>query len=287
MHETRVTGFLPEAFFLPVPAGFCYCIYHAPQGETLRGSILYLHPFAEELNTTRRIVAQQARALARLGYGVLQVDMPGCGDSTGEFEDASWSSWRESALAAAHWVQEKIPGPFWIWGLRTGTLLAAQLADHFQRNQQLPVHLLFWQPVAGGQQVLQQFLRLHSAGEWMGFRNAEQKLSARQMLEQGQGVEIAGYALSSLLAREMSEVLLLPVALRIPSSARLVWIEMASQDLPRFSPASEKMIAEWKKNGWRVHAEIIAENAFWQTVHASNAPALLNATENALLNPEA
>lgn len=273
---------LPEAFFLPVSEGSCYCLFHAPKGEVLRGSILYLHPFAEELNTTRRIIAQQARALAQLGFGVLQVDLPGCGDSTGEFENASWSSWMDCSIAAAHWLQAKMPGPFWIWGLRTGTLLAAQLAGHFHHDLQRTVHLLFWQPVASGQQVLQQFIRLHSASEWMGARTAGQ-LSPRQMLDQGQDVEIAGYTLSASLALEMSTVLLVPAVLPKPCSARLVWLEVSSQDTPRFSPSSEKMIADWRKKGWQVEAQIIAEAVFWHTVHANDVPLLCNATTDALL----
>ena len=277
---------LPEAFFLPVSDGFCYCLFHAPHEGIQRGCILYLHPFAEELNTTRRIVAQQARALARLGYGVLQVDLPGCGDSTGEFENASWSSWMEASMVAAQWLQEKTPGPFWIWGLRTGALLAAQLACQLQTLQQHSVHLLFWQPVASGQQALQQFLRLHSASEWLGART-DAPVSARKMLEQGHSVEIVGYTLSANLANEMSNARLLPVALNTFSPARLVWIEMSSQDMPRFSPASEKMLVDWKENGWEVNAQIVSESAFWQTIHDSDAPFLLNATSNALLQFDA
>ena len=83
------TDRFPKAFFLPTRHGHCFCLFHEPQGNTRRGSILYLHPFAEELNTSRRIVAHQARNLARLGYGVLQIDLLGCGDSAGNFEDAA------------------------------------------------------------------------------------------------------------------------------------------------------------------------------------------------------
>ena len=85
----------------------------------------------------------------------------------------------------------------------------------------------------------------------------------------------------------MSKVQLIPVALNASSPARLVWIEMSSQDMPRFSPASEKMLADWKENGWKVDAQIVSESAFWQTIHDSDAPFLLNATSNALLQFDA
>ena len=47
--------------------GVVFCLYHAPQGPVLRGQVLHLHPFAEELNTCRRVSAQFARALASAG----------------------------------------------------------------------------------------------------------------------------------------------------------------------------------------------------------------------------
>ena len=65
---------LPQAFFLPADGGQRFCLFYPPEGTQSRGRVLYLHPFAEELNSTRRIVAQQARALAQAGHGVLLVD---------------------------------------------------------------------------------------------------------------------------------------------------------------------------------------------------------------------
>ncbi|MBK8384562.1 MAG: hypothetical protein IPL11_02315 [Candidatus Accumulibacter sp.] len=41
-------------------------------------------------NKSWRIVPLQARALATAGYAVLQIDLMGCGDSSGDFGDATW-----------------------------------------------------------------------------------------------------------------------------------------------------------------------------------------------------
>jgi alpha/beta superfamily hydrolase len=40
------------------------------------------------MNKARRMAALQARALAALGYGVLLLDLHGCGDSSGDFGDS-------------------------------------------------------------------------------------------------------------------------------------------------------------------------------------------------------
>jgi alpha/beta superfamily hydrolase len=79
-----------SAFFLDTPDGPRYCQLHAPQGGPLQGLILCIHPFAEEMNKSRRMAALQSRALAEAGYTVLQIDLHGCGDSAGDFGEASW-----------------------------------------------------------------------------------------------------------------------------------------------------------------------------------------------------
>ena len=60
----------PEPFFLRVDGGERFCLFHPPAGAC-RGALLYVHPFAEELNRSRRMAALLARALAGAGYGVM------------------------------------------------------------------------------------------------------------------------------------------------------------------------------------------------------------------------
>ena len=65
-----------EPFFLPVGGGQRFCLYHPAAGEC-RGAVLYVHPFAEEMNRSRRMAALKARELASLGFAVLQPELQG------------------------------------------------------------------------------------------------------------------------------------------------------------------------------------------------------------------
>src|SRR6218665_17582 len=109
-------------FFLDAAdGGQRYCIHPPAQGSVKRGQMLYLHPFAEEMNKTRRMAALQARALAQAGFEVLQLDLLGCGDSAGDFGDASWQGWLDDVHLACAWLQSQPrPAPLWLWGLRAG-----------------------------------------------------------------------------------------------------------------------------------------------------------------------
>ena len=88
-----------EPFFLPAAHGERFCIFHLPVGAA-RGGIVYLHPFAEEMNKSRRMAALQSRMLAARGFAVLQIDLFGCGDSSGDFGDARWEIWRQDVALA-------------------------------------------------------------------------------------------------------------------------------------------------------------------------------------------
>lgn len=277
---------LPQAFFLRPhadahdPQGQRFCLYHAPASapdapghNTAR--VLYLHPFAEELNHTRLVVATQARALAQAGFAVLQIDLLGCGDSSGGFEDARWNAWLQDAELALDWLQSRAQGPLWIWGLRSGALLAAALAERLERVGGHRPNLLFWQPVPSGQQMLQQFLRLHAAGQWLqaeasGDAPASAAAAPAQALQRGEAVDIAGYGLTPALAHDLRQLRLQPVTVAASTEPlpqrRLVWLELSTQADPRLNPGALQQQQAWREAGWQVQAEVVRGPAFWQTL---------------------
>lgn len=263
---------LPQAFFLPAKVGHRFCLYHAPQGGTARSRILFLHPFAEEMHAARRVVAQQCRALAADGHAVLQIDLLGCGDSSGDFGDASWSAWVQDALLGLGWLYQHIPdAPTWIWGLRAGALLACETARALKTEQpDTEVNLLLWQPVASGQQQLQQFLRLHAAAQWLG-RDAMGEPPA-QLLAAGRHAHVAGYSLSPILANEMDKA-----HLSLPEgSGHVAVIECSASENPTNSPWLNRWRSAWEGAGWTVHTEAVKATPFWQTVVESSLPAPLD-----------
>jgi exosortase A-associated hydrolase 2 len=264
----------PEAFFLPVAGGQRLCLHYTPHGNAAKGAILYLHPFAEEMNKARRMAALQARLLAEQGYAVLQIDLHGCGDSSGDFGDATWESWLQDALAASVWLREHCPAPQWLWGLRVGCLLATDAAARLDE----PPSFIFWQPVLSGKQYLQQFLRLKVAGDLLAGESKGVMESLKQALASGQTVEIAGYSLSSALAGGLESAELLP-----PSrQRRLIWLELSTRADATLAPASVKRLEKWRDAGSSMISKVVAGPAFWQTTEIETAPDLLAATIAAL-----
>lgn len=276
-----------EAFFLPLAEGQRLCIFHPAHAAQPRGLVLYVHPFAEELNKSRRMAALQSRALARTGYAVLQMDLLGCGDSSGDFGDAGWQAWVSDVVHACAWLRwrgttygsSRESAPLWLWGLRAGCLLSVQAAAQLDE----PCHFLFWQPPASGRVLLQQFLRLKMAADMLGGRALRAMDGLRHALDNGQSVEVAGYTVAAELAQGLESASLVPVA---PAGQgwRVEWLELSIQEEPRLNPFPADALAAWQQAGYRLARHALAGTAFWQSTEITEVPALIDAT-TALLAP--
>ncbi|MFT3847219.1 MAG: hydrolase 2, exosortase A system-associated [Propionivibrio sp.] len=269
-----------EAFFLPTAGGRLFCLFHGPDDGTARkGAVIYVHPFAEEMNKSRRMAGLQAKAMASAGYAVLQVDLFGCGDSAGDFGEATWESWIANLIEAARWLRERSDAPLWWWGLRTGALLAVAAATRFGQ----PGRLLLWQPVMQGKQYLRQFLRLKIAGELLdgGAKGAMNRVKVQ--LADGVPVEIAGYMLSPALASGLEQA-----ELTLPDGVqRVALIEIASGATVELSPVASARLAAWRVAGSEVRGVSVPGPAFWQTTEIEECPALIDASLRLLAEMDA
>ena len=260
-----------EPFFLESAPGRRFCLFHPPLG-VCRGAVLYVHPFAEEMNRSRRMAALQARALAACGYGVLQLDLYGCGDSSGDFGDARWTIWKSDLAAGAAWLQRRLARPLTLWGLRLGALLALDYA----REAPAPPHaLILWQPVLNGASYLTQFLRLRVAGAMLDEGAQTSTSTLRQALQDGTTLEIAGYDLHPALAAALDR--LSPAEAMVPACP-VHWFEACSTSGQELPAARARVGAAWRASGVDLHLHALACPSFWITPEITESEAWLQAT---------
>ncbi len=269
-----------QSFFIPASGGPRFCIYHAPHPSVqCQGTILYVPPFAEEMNRTRRIAALQARAFAAHGYAVLQPDLFGCGDSDGELRDATWEIWKDDLAIALAWLTQRSSAPVSLWGVRLGALLALDFAAVCPIR--FKSHIL-WQPILSGQAFLTQFLRLHVATE-MFTASKEKKggvTSLRGLLSEGQTLEIAGYDITPIMARTIDE---LDGMRLIAPNVAIHWMEITPINTP-IAVARQTAVQACVEAGAKVHLHQVHCPPFWSTQEIAECPELLAVTTHALRN---
>jgi len=260
---------------LPLGGDARFCVRRVPASGPVRGTVVHAPAFAEEMNKARHVVAAGARALATDGYAVLHVDPFGCGDSPGDFGDASYARWVEDLVAAAQWAHAAHGGALWLWGLRAGALVAAEALRALPRG----TALLLWQPVVSGAQHLTQFLRLALAGGMLA-SDAERAgtRALKQTLQQGDSVEVAGYRIAPALAAGLGAA---ELVLPDDFAGRVAWLEVSGAP-PELSPAAQARVAAMRRAGAEVTAAAVTGPGFWQSTELEDCPALIAATRAAL-----
>ncbi len=258
-------------------AGPLFGIHHGPRRQPTRG-VIYLPPFAEEMNRARRMAALQAQALAAFGDGGLVLDPFGCGDSGGEFGDARWEIWRDDAVRAVSWMRQRGYDSVVLVGLRLGALLALDVA----RDPAVQAsRVVLWQPVLRGEQMMTQFLRLRLAADLSGGKRAgESTAEIRKTLIAGTTVEIAGYDLHRDLVAAIDKLTLadLGVACRAP----IDWVEIVPQPDQAASPAHGPVADRWRDAGIGFSQHRVVGEPFWALQETATAPALLSLTNRLL-----
>jgi len=219
------------------------------------------------------MAALQACALADAGIETVLIDLHGCGDSAGDFGDASWPLWIDGAHAAIEWMAERVKDRVAIVGLRLGAVLAADVAVRYPG---LVSRLVLWQPVISGKTALTQFLRIRLAASLTGSAGRETTDSLRGALAAGEPIEIAGYDLSPALAQAIDSLSL--EALAPPLAIPVDWFEIVGDTEQPVPPVSMKLVEAWRNRGARVEFRTVVGEAFWSTQETAIAPQLLNAT---------
>lgn len=263
-----------DAFFLPAERGERFCLFHPPAPSVEpKGAFIYVHPFCEEMNCSRRMAALQSRALADLGYGVLQIDLYGCGDSSGDFADARWQIWKSDLALAWQWLETRLGLPVALWGLRLGALLALDYAA----DATLPVgRILLWHPVINGEAYLSQFWRLKLASRMLdGEESPSQANSIKAALVEGRHVEVAGY---SVAAEMVSVIEKLRLGGLVFPGVRVDWFDLASRTDVAPAPAIARAVDGWKNAGADLHLHLLQGPPFWSSPESGVSQALLGAT---------
>jgi exosortase A-associated hydrolase 2 len=270
-------------FFLETPRGPLFCLYRRPaDAAALRGNVLFIPAFNEEMNRCRSMLTLQAESLAAHGMGSLVIDLHGTGDSAGEYVDARWSHWLADIRIASDWLESQPGGCIAHLGIRLGAMLAAAAAPTAPQRTQ---RLVLWQAVVDGKQHFTQFLRVKMAAQ-MDRPDLPKETTGtmRAQLAAGTAVEIGGYEIHPELAQALDDAKL---ARWLPRpGTQVLWLEQPPPGATELAPPSLAAQQAWRDGGVECSWQSFEGPSFWQQHERVLAPAAIEATTAWLLATE-
>jgi hypothetical protein len=187
-----------RAGYFPVSGAHLYTVLHEAADPIAR--VLLVGPFASERHNSYLPWVRWARYLAEKGIEVLRYDYRGIGESTGAFEEMTFTDWGQDVQLLADWLANRAPRlPLILHGLGLGAVLAGRAFA-----QGVGDGLLMWSPPANANQALRATLM-----RWVGleqiFKFGDDRKSASDYvreLELGSSLEVDGYRWEPSLWRQ-------------------------------------------------------------------------------------
>lgn len=246
-----------------------------PDADRDRGHVVvFVPPFAEEMNRSRRMLAVQARALAASGVRSVVFDLPCTGDSEGDFGAARWDMWCDSVATVVEWSTAQQDDSFSLIATRLGAMLAFDAGRGVVGDAS---RIVLWQPCTSGKSFLRQFLRLRLASQLSA--NQADRETVGQLMDRfaaGEATEVAGYEVAAELAVAIeAAVLTVPPGV---GNVPIDWFEIvAATDAPvpvAARNAADRIAADQAT----VNMRTVTGDRFWDTVETTVAPQLVIAT---------
>lgn len=264
-----------DPFFLDAPNGRLFAVHHRPTDITsIRGHVLCVQPFNEEMNRCRSMVTLQAQAFAQLGIGTLLLDLHGTGDSAGNYVDARWQIWQDNIRAAVNWLNKQPGGCRGLWGIRLGAILAGEAL----KSIDLPsAAFIAWQPVVDGKQHFTQFLRMRIAAQMeRPHLPKETTHSMREQFAAGKSLEVSGYEIHAEFAAALDAARL--DAFSPTANIPVLWLEQAAPDATQAAPVNQKVIDAWRAGGANIDVRFFEGPNFWQVAERAISTSAIDAT---------
>jgi exosortase A-associated hydrolase 2 len=237
------------------------------------GSVLVVPPFGEEMNKSRRMIAETSQRLCEAGVTVVLPDLFGTGDSEGEFRDATVERWIEDLSSACRLVESRGQPVRAILAVRLGSALAEAAA----RAGAVPAVAVsvWWQPVLDGKRHLAQFLRLRVAAGSMRGDDPETVEGLRSRSAAGETIAVAGYELSPALVRGLEALATdgLP-----PQVGALHWIEFVREAGAVPPLPATRFVDRARAAGASAALETVAAEPFWNSSEIVRVPQAIEQT---------
>ena len=182
-----------EPFYFSMENCKLFGIVHLPRKRKYCAyAVVFCNPFGEEKINSHRFFFNYANELAELGILVMRFDYWGTGDSSGNFEDATFETRTRDILRACEVCREKYNcEKVILLGLRIGANLA------LKASSLVGYHCIAWAPVPDPYHYLFDFLRINLTTQTSTYKKIiRNRNELIKDLKNGEIVSVDGYLLT-------------------------------------------------------------------------------------------
>jgi exosortase A-associated hydrolase 2 len=192
-----------SAFFFEHAGHRLYAYLHVPVITGKKTGCVLVHPLMEERQDAHPVLRDLADAMAEKGFATLRVDLHGCGDSSGEWEDATIEAWLNNIVGAAEQLRQRTGvESIVLAGLRFGATLAAMAASATRASAVVMV-----QPIVRGGGYIKDLLLASITSEMVLHRKAgTTRERLIEDLESGRTVNLFGYHFTPAQFRAIRDI---------------------------------------------------------------------------------
>jgi pimeloyl-ACP methyl ester carboxylesterase len=157
--KTQVPTEIRESFFFGEDKKRLFGCCHKPRSNKFRDcNIVLCYPIGQEYIRAHRTFVQLGARLSAVGFPVLRFDYYGCGDSEGNFGEASITRWMEDISSAVNEMRDRTHiEKVCLLGLRLGGSLSMMYASKDDGID----GLILWNPIVSGRNHIRELNILH------------------------------------------------------------------------------------------------------------------------------
>ena len=236
-------------------------------------AVIFIPPFGEEMNRSKRMYVLCARLLAAKGITSFCFDLSGTGDSDGEWGDFDYDDWLINLKDVIDYVQQESFQSISLISLRFGALLALDAIAEFD----FPINkCVFWDPVDNGEVYMRQLVRMKIAASM-----AEQlkKITTKDVLEELDSngfVEIGGYKISNAIYSRSCQLKLANNLDQAFNKSEVHWMQTG-----KVEGRAKKTLPMTIKDEWvnSIVYHDVDDVRFWMQQETTISPQLLKQTQ--------
>lgn len=241
--------------------------------------MIFVPPFAEEMNRSKRMYVLCSRLLANAGVHAICFDFAGTGDSSGEWGEYRLTDWKANLTDTYNYVRRFSTKTSFVT-LRDSALIAFELIKHANIKIE---RCVLWYPIDNREALIRQLIRMKIAA---AMASDLKKITSKEVLsgiEQSGFLEVGGYHVRSYLLDEFRQQNVTNHIQAVLDRTHVHWMTTGKKQTSPHLPVCLSKLNLSEPQQTHMHLHQVEDVKFWMQQEVTISPKLLRETRQIFL----